>query len=88
MIHHPYIHEAIARDRRATMLAKADAARLVRNARSHRQRAKPPIRRSPFRWIPDWLRSARSRVLAWQLGSRSERTSTAVALHDSRRKTN
>jgi hypothetical protein len=88
MIHHPYIHEAIARDRRATMMAKADAARLVKDARSHRQRTKPPIRRSPFRWIPDWLPPARSRVLARSLGSRSERTGTAVALHDSRRKTN
>ena len=61
---HPYIQEALARERQKTLLAQAEAARLARQARSHRRRQRPPvIRSSLFRRTTDWLRAALERLL-------------------------
>ena len=65
---HPYIHAALARERQNMLLAEAEAARLVRQARSHRRRRGTlAVRRSPLRRAPHWLPSAWSRLLtaAW-----------------------
>jgi hypothetical protein len=50
---HPYIQEALARERQKTLLAQAEADHLARQARSHRRRQHPPaIRSSLFRAWP------------------------------------
>jgi hypothetical protein len=65
---HPYIHAALARERQNMLLAEAEAARLARQARSHRRRrGTPTVRRSPLRRAPHWLPWEWSRLLtvAW-----------------------
>ena len=61
----PHIHAALAHERHQTFLAQAEAGRLARQARSHRQQAGASgARRSPLRRRPAWLHPGRSRVLA------------------------
>jgi RimJ/RimL family protein N-acetyltransferase len=62
MINH-HIHAALARERRDTLLAEAEAARQARQARPHRQRA-DAARRSRLYWTPHWLRPARGHPLS------------------------
>jgi hypothetical protein len=58
---HPYAQAALARERQNMLLAEAEAARRARQIRNQRrQRGGPATRRSPLRWIPAWLASARS----------------------------
>lgn len=58
MINHPYIQAALARERRNTFLAEAQTARLASQARLRRPRAGvSAARRSPLRWVPNWLLS-------------------------------
>jgi hypothetical protein len=57
------IHAALARERQKTFLAEAKAYRRAKQARSHRQRVDTLVAtRSPFRWIPSWLRPDWSRL--------------------------
>jgi len=54
-----HIHADLARERHNTLLAKAEAYRLAKQARLHRQRAGTPgARRSPLHWVLGrWWRS-------------------------------
>jgi RimJ/RimL family protein N-acetyltransferase len=64
MINH-HIHAALARERRDTLLAEAEAARRARQARPRRPRTgATAARRSRLSWTPHWLRPARSRLLS------------------------
>jgi hypothetical protein len=60
----PYALAASVRDRQNMLLADAEGARWARQAPArHHQRGTPATRRSPLRWTPAWLASARSRLL-------------------------
>ena len=60
----PYALAASVRDRQNMLLADAEGARWARQAPArHHQRGTPATRRSPLRWTPGWLASARSRLL-------------------------
>ncbi len=64
MINH-HIHAALARERRDTLLAAAEAARRARQAGPHRQRVDADAaRRSRLYWPPHWLRPARGHLLS------------------------
>jgi RimJ/RimL family protein N-acetyltransferase len=64
MINH-HIHAALARERRDTLLAEAEAARRARQARPYRQRAgAAAARRSRLYRTPHWQRPARSHLLS------------------------
>jgi RimJ/RimL family protein N-acetyltransferase len=60
-----HISAELARERRDTLLAEAQAARRARPARPHRQRAgaAPVARRAPLQRTPNWLRPGWSRLL-------------------------
>jgi RimJ/RimL family protein N-acetyltransferase len=63
----PHIQAAMARERRSSFLAEAEADRRATHARQHRRRAGTAAgqgdtaRRTPFRRAANWLRSGRSR---------------------------
>jgi hypothetical protein len=60
----PDIRFALGREREKTLLAEAETARQVRQARLHRQQASAPgTRRSPPRRRPAWLQPGRIRLL-------------------------
>ncbi len=64
MINH-HIYAALARERRDTLLAEAEAFRRARQARPRRPRAAAAAaRRSRLSWAPHWLRPAWSRLLS------------------------
>jgi hypothetical protein len=57
---HPYIQQALARERQNMLLAEAEAIRLARQARAHRRKHRTPaIRGSLFRRTADWLLATR-----------------------------
>ena len=61
---YPDMHAALARERQDTMLAKAQAAHLAREARAYRRGyADPAARGARFRRASGWLPSAWSRLL-------------------------
>lgn len=75
---HPYTQAALAHERQNMLLAEAEAVRRARQARSQRrQRGRPATHRSPLRWIPAWLASARGRPL-------TRRPESALAAFSSR----
>ena len=80
---YPHAHAALARERQNMLLAEAEAVRRARQARSQRrQRGGPATHRSPLRWIPAWLASARGRPLTRRLESPSVASSSRGVLPD------
>jgi RimJ/RimL family protein N-acetyltransferase len=80
MINH-HIHAALARERRDTLLAEAEASRQARQARQGRQRAGATVaRRSRLSWTTHWLRPARRRLLGHR--PRSAPAGNRVVLRD------
>jgi hypothetical protein len=83
MINH-HIHAALARERRGTLLAEAEAARPARQARPRRPRAgATAARKSRLSWPPRWLRPAWRRLLSCR--PRSAPAGKQIALRDGSR---
>jgi len=81
MINHYIIAAALARERRATLLAEAEAARQARSARLRRPRTDAAVAPRPRLYqTPRWLRTARSQRP--DLRARSASAGTPIVLRD------
>ena len=84
MINHPYLSAALIRERQATLLAEAEAARRARSARPRRPRADATVAPRPRLYqTPRWWRPARSQRP--DLRARSAPAGTPILLRDGSR---